>query len=143
MTNTQYQLTAKIHELLPQINQKYGLKIEVKPASYQYKGNNEDGSNKYEPIYDIGEKQIQQILVGLSEVLGENPEYIKPSFDYWIFDDEITDEHRLYAYQQGLKAGKNSTKSQAEDLYKKWCYGFPSSLFDQDPEMVLTELVEI
>src|SRR5574343_2102180 len=72
MTNTQYQLTAKIHELLPQINQKYGLKIEVKPASYQYKGNNEDGSNKYEPIYDFGEKQIRQILVGLKEVLGES-----------------------------------------------------------------------
>lgn len=126
----QYQLCQKIHQLLPQINQKYGLEIEVeseyfiaKPikgigadkekkfelvsADYiDYK--EEEYSYEWEKIPAIQEPQIRQILVGLQEVIRQNPN-LYPAVSYWA----------------------------------DWMHGFPTCRFDTDPILVLTELLEI
>lgn len=105
---------------------------------------------------EITEKQIRQILVGLQEVLGENPNW-RSSKTLGVdladaIDDIITERNHsrfgndMFTIRQFgtiYAIGMGEYPSQAETLYKKWCYGFPTSLFDANPILVLTELVEI
>lgn len=160
-----YNLTQKIHEILPKINQKFGLKIEIigNWQIHPQKGlflvtekmevMDKENWQKFldECCLAIQSPQIHQILVSLQDVFGENPEIL-------IFKKQIEKDNnqvkqlenknewaKVYkTHKEGLEIILNLTpQSQAEAFYKRWCYGFPTSLFDQDPILVLTELVEI
>lgn len=119
-----YTTTAKIHELLPKINQKFGLKVEVigNWQNHPQKGlflatekMEVMGKENWQKFLDecclaIQAPQIRQILVSLQDVLG-------------------------------IKADKFEKKNLCltHDLNGRLIL----PLFDQDPETVLTELVEI
>ena len=81
-----YNLTAKIHKLLPQVKAKYGLKFEVEFNELYLVSLNYEGvkffPNLKQKLFGvelpaIQAPQIRQILVGLQEVLGENKESVK------------------------------------------------------------------
>ena len=123
MSNS-YNLTQKIHELLPKINQKFGLKVEVigNWQNHPQKGlflatekMEVMGKENWQKFLDecclaIQAPQLRQILVSLQDVLG-------------------------------IKADKFEKKNLCltHDLNGRLIL----PLFDQDPETVLTELVEI
>lgn len=112
-----YQLTQKIHKLLPQINQKYGLEVKIAGRFYY---SDEDHIFYYN--FDFPEKklkncirklesdQIRQILVGLQHLLG-------------------------------IKADKFEKKNLCLVHDKNGNLILP--LFDREPKTVLQELVEI
>lgn len=111
-----YTLTKKIHELLPQVKAKYGLKFEVEfkkiPTNFLICKFCEHSAEKecfkinptgfgfcpnckkegdfiakdfdYQYCFEIKEPQIRQILVGLQEILGENPIYKSNSVNTFI-----------------------------------------------------------
>ena len=81
-----YNLPAKIHELLPQVKDKYDLKFEVEFNELYLVSLNYEGvkffPNLKQKLFGvelpaIQHLQIRQILVGLSRVLGENKESVK------------------------------------------------------------------
>ena len=184
-----YTLTKKIHELLPQVKAKYGLKFEVEfkkiPTNFLICKFCEHSAEKecfkinltgfgfcpnckkegdfiakdfdYQYCFEIKEPQIRQILVGLSEVLGENPEYIAECIKWrnqrekidniqkWMREkDEFCKMYQLDAKIESLP------KSQDEALDDKWLRPVEEngkytgqSLFNREPVTVLHELVEI
>lgn len=134
-----YSLTQKIHSLIPQINQKYGLEIKIKSESNYYydtiaKGN--PITHQIEIVYlrcisldriQLGRKrfisqiqasQIRQILVVLERILA------KPYIEC---------DHRI------IYEGKIIT---ADLLCQKWLDGI-NPLTELEPETVLQELVEV
>jgi hypothetical protein len=119
-----YTLHQTIHELIPQINQKYKLKIKIVSELYI------DGlggiHHKDNSMYSVdnldyyGDKQIRQILFGLRELLGKTSK-------------------KLFL-----------PKSQAQALDDRWFRPTEKdgeytgqSMFDTDPDKVLKELIEI
>lgn len=154
-----YPLRARIHELLPQINQKYGLEIEVESDFYWYVETSYfEGVHKrpgcfykddgfYERVFDaaiddIQAPQIRQILVGLQEVLGENPELHSKRLDnYSEFLEAFKNDTPIEAKYTELK-NEAIPEFQAEVLCQKWLDGI-TPLFDREPEPVLQELVEV
>ena len=151
MSNS-YNLTQKIHELLPKINQKFGLKVEVigNWQNHPQKGlflatekMEVMGKENWQKFLDecclaIQADQIRQILVGLQEVLTKKTKFIKIDYQNAISASFEGDEINIKTSKYDI-----ILESEAETLYKKWCYVFPTSLFDSEPEKVLTELVEI
>lgn len=132
-----YTLTARIHELLPLINQKYGLEIEVKQEK---KFIIEDG-RIFDPkeiidrirgkiltrdgVYPaIQTPQIRQILLALKDVLGDRAR--------WFFKNILGG--------QDLERPFPNTVSEA--LCQRWLEGL-NPLFDREPEFVLSELREV
>ena len=129
-----YNLHQTIHELIPQINQTYGLELKIKGKKY-IGINNMSGLLDYDylnidnfstnPNIDldciaIEQDQIRQILFGLRELLG--------------------------------KTGKKFflPKSQAQALDNRWFRPTEKdgeytgqSMFDKNPDQVLEELIEI
>jgi len=155
-----YTTTARIHELLPQINQKYGLKIEVTGA-YVITFNDEI-LHKYQIPFDekghcelidfeiaIQAPQIRQILFGLKEVLGEDE---NNPFNSYIHNGQSFNTLISSAKNYGspfsakeldeFKAFSDKFESKAEAICQKWLDGL-NPLFDREPETVLQELVEI
>lgn len=129
MSNT-YELSKQIHKLLSQVAEKYGVKIELRTRLY---------SQYYEidMVMKIGETQIRQILVALEGVLGENKGY-----KYFIDRAKRRDPSLLIPF--------DLPKSQAQVLDDKWFRPIEKrgkytnqSLFDTNPDQVLTELLEI
>lgn len=156
-----YTLTQKIHEILPQINQKYGLDLNLSYENSYFICN--DGDNKifsYRDVFDridakiqtskdfipaIQTAQIRQILIGLKDVLGDNADYKEERYN-WVKNrnDErfIADNHKDCVFIIDYKIDKIYKKSQAEALCQRWLDGL-EPLFDREPEKVLQELVEI
>lgn len=105
------------------------------------------------PLFlDISKTQIRQILIGLKDVLGENPEIEKNK----ILLDKLEEEEKVvsvlgnefdnYVAKENLNAHKvkihKTVESQAEALCQRWLDGL-EPLFDREPEKVLQELIEI
>lgn len=146
-----YELTKQIHKLLPQVCAKNNIekiKIEGPWHIHPQRGlflateiMEVMGKKNWQRFLDecylaIQEKEIRQILIGLQEVL-KNENYIinKKHTISADFDDNIIN----------IKAAKYQVIIELENykLYKKWCCGFPTSLFDREPETVLQELADI
>lgn len=158
-----YTLTARIHKLLPQVNQKYGLEIEVESdfAWFSKNGVYKIHHKQYGLLVLVNHEnvkleclaiqatQIRQILVGLQDVLGVNPEYIEEC-GKWREQREIINnikdfmrEKDEFCKMYGIDAKLQTiTKSQAEALCQKWLDGL-EPLFDREPETVLQELIEV
>lgn len=123
-----YQPTKEIHLLIPKINQKYDLEIEIKNEKYIYINNNillpvDQNTGELQkldaPYYPIIQaSQIRQILVVLERILA------KPYIE--------CDHRRIYE-------GNIIT---ADLLCQKWLDGL-NPLIDLEPETVLQELVEV
>lgn len=145
MSNT-YPLQARIHELLKEGNEKKKWKIEVE-SDYFINSNGEiwhtaeislaDFTFKIDTVA-IQASQLRQILVGLKEVLGENPETARKQNErlFYRSNQKIIWLDTFYIrYRECLV-------SQSEALCQKWLDGL-NPLFDTDPISVLTELGEI
>jgi hypothetical protein len=139
MSNT-YPLHQTINELLPQLNQKYGLKIEIYSDYFLLPFDSEPridgGGDKMEKeIPAIQAPQIRQILFGLREVLGSNSNKTLQDEDYcgYCGRDMITPE----------------PYSESGNLDDKWFRpinkkgDYCKSLIDREPDTVLQELIEI
>jgi len=158
-----YQLTKKIHELLPQVIAKYGLmEFEIESDYWYHTPKKSDFKNRifhYSEIpnhfYNFETKhlkdyfipaiqhlQIRQILFVLSRVLGENPELLK--INNGAFGDcrlEYSDNHYLIVdYCDDIR--EIGYIEYAEALCQKWLGGL-KPLFNRESKTVLQELVEI
>ena len=112
-----YQPTKEIHLLIPKINQKYGLEIEIKNEKYIYIDNNillpvDQNTGELQkldaPYYPIIEApQIRQILVALQDIISDSN---KTDFSY--------------------------------EYCESWLGGL-NPLIDREPKTVLQELVEL
>lgn len=142
-----YNLTKQIYKLLPKINQKYGLKIEIESDFYLHNNPKADSYKQvfYKtnlPIYlettkeqvikkwmspIIQALQIRQILVGLQDVLGENPEFV-----------EALKRNEMSHYSLWVP----EAETQSEVFCQKWLDGL-NPLFDREPETVLQELIDM
>jgi hypothetical protein len=138
-----YTLTARTHELLPQVKAKYGLKFEVEPTAGYI---TERGDIVYATMHGIKsapkieEKQIRQILVGLQKVFEKNPDYDKRYNDFYdIIDDGISTSEDIHNF---LELFQLPLESQAEALCQKWL-GSLTPMFDTNPTGVLEEMVEV
>lgn len=162
MFNT-HQLTAKIHQLLPQVCAKNNIKqIEVE---FDFVLSPEGKKipkweivkditiqNKQDYIPAIEEPQIRQTLVGLQEVLGENPEYTEEQ-KHWerLMDGDPDEDEESMLYEgtdncpwcniEYCTANKHP-KTQAEALCQRWLDGL-NPLFDREPLTVLQEWEEL
>jgi len=115
-----YTLHQTIHELLPQLNLKYGLKLEVESDYFVSENGNkyhnyqipftEDGNSAIPFIPAIQAPQIRQILLGLQNLLGL----------------------QIYEFEQ-------NNLCFAEDGNGKVL----QPLIDREPDQVLQELIEI
>lgn len=90
--------------------------------------------------FEIGEYQIKQILNALKDLLGENPEYEE-------LENAIKNLYKDGGYDRYVMCvthivNKYIPQSQAEALCQKWLDGL-NPIFDSNPEMVLTELLEV
>ena len=111
-----YTTTATIHQLLPQIKDKYGLK-EINLFNDYYIDTEGKLTSKYamfdqendKRLYAIQADQIRQILIGLKEVLGRYMvlHYCQKWLNYKIWNDDV------------------------------------DTLFNRKPETVLKELIQI
>ena len=144
--DSNFLLQATIHELLPQVKAKHGLKFQVKGDKFLYyqktafsKDNSKDDrwvysqddvfylsdfhfEPNYKPIpYIENAKQLRQILVGLSEVLGKTKHEYKPIL---ITKAQALDDSWFRSVEKDSK-------------YTGLC------LFNCQPETVLQELIEI
>lgn len=133
MSNT-YKLTSEMHQQISYLAEQKEIFIKI-TGDYTI---DEDGDlwDRYtsSPIA-IQEKQIKQILVAVSDILGENPEFE---------DAEDAMGYRLSNGSSPRECGlllPPKFKSQA--LYQKWLCSFPQSEFDTNKDKVLTELLEI
>ena len=154
-----YNLTAKIHKLLPQVKDKYGLEFEIEFNELYLVSLNYEGvkffPNLKQKLFGvelpaIQHLQIRQILVNLQEVLGENPELLK--INNGAFGDcrlEYSDNHYLIVdYCDDIR--EIGYIEYAEALDDKWLRPIKKdgkytgqSLFDREPLFVLHELCEI
>jgi hypothetical protein len=158
-----YKLHQTIHELIPQLSQKYGLKFEVRSKEYILDPDLE--YNLENNVYKGGEitaypaiqtPQIRQILFGLREVLGKNPEIHKKDILLKkVFDMKIEYPH-FNEYNKGLSLGRIEAEkngmvwSKAQSLDDHWFRPTEKdgkytgqSMFDLEPDTVLAELIEI
>lgn len=146
-----YELTAKIHKILPKLEKKCRVEIKIKTEYYI----NESG--KLAHIYSLpfdafdGDReqfdyypaiqapQIRQILVDLEGVLKENPEFL--TLEKKI--ENLVDDQREARVTRFLEKELAKTKyTLAEALCQKWLDGL-NPLFNRKPEMVLKELLEV
>ena len=154
-----YNLTAKIHKLLPQVKDKYGLEFEIEFNELYLVSLNYEGvkffPNLKQKLFGvelpaIQHLQIRQILVNLQGVLGENPELLK--INNGAFGDcrlEYSDNHYLIVdYCDDIR--EIGYIEYAEALDDKWLRPIKKdgkytgqSLFDREPLFVLHELCEI
>jgi len=130
-----YEITKSIHSEIERLKQKLGLEIEIESDKkisardilfYRF----ETDISKFEQensVWFIQPPQIRQILVGLQEVLGENPEWREANNSFIESSVNI-----LHYFPQ----------SQAQALCNKWIDGL-NPLFDREPETVLIELLKI
>lgn len=143
----QYLYCQKIHQKLPEVKAKYGLKFEVESdyyvaednkiyQNYMLPFNGETGDAEINFYPAIQAPQIRQILVGLQEVLDSfNQIFIGKECIYNItFADKTAtltiDDRWLRPYIK-----------QANPYLTLKDYGLP--LFDTNPETVLQELDQI
>jgi hypothetical protein len=87
----------------------------------------------------IREPQLKQIFVAFEEKLGRNTEleHTKEDFDEAV---KYAQSNAVYSLYDALL---NLPKSQAEALYRKYCYDYPTSGFKKDPVKALLEVDEI
>jgi hypothetical protein len=102
----------------------------------------------------IAEPQIRQILLALQEILGENPEYMKwleIGQTEWKINaiDDFFNSNPLETILPVLYHHAKPPQFQAKTLHDKW-FSFREiddkvipSLWDENPDQVLTELLEI
>lgn len=151
-----YTLTAKIHEILPQINQKYGLAIKVE-SDYIIDHNSEiwhlkvdlDGEHNGEP-YAIQAPQIRQILVGLKDVFENQKDPLAERFGNkmqekliaYIHDPEypLTDNQKEICIAHIIQ--RKQQLYSAEALCQKWLDSL-TPMIDTNPTVVLEELITI
>ena len=167
-----YHITAKIHELLPQVIAKYGL-MEFEIENHFFVAKDGEIRHGYQhPFYDekgreiayisaIQHLQIRQILFNLQGVLEENKESVKKlkqiystkynhkSIEFFEIIQEaksinsLVDTLEDFNYHEERKLiDELLPKSQAEALCQKWLGGL-KPLFNRESKTVLQELVEI
>ena len=161
--------TAKIHELLPQVKAKYGLKFEVE-SEYYYDTVSKDNPLRHKTEIllvwkmsldrkQLGRKrfipaiqfpQIRQILIGLQGVLGENLNYHSKRLENYDEFLQNFKQNKPITAEYTLIKNKSVPQSKSQDLDDKWLRPAEKdgkytgqSLFNREPETVLTELIQI
>jgi hypothetical protein len=133
-----HQLNQQCLDLAQEKAKKHGLELKI-----EREFNKDVKTGETWEITKIQEPQTRQILLAFKDVLGENPEYVQTDKDikYCIKSGETTTTNLLKKIQI------LSPKSQSQTLDDKWFrpdYDTDGkSLFDQEPETVLTELLQI
>jgi len=138
MSNTLYTLTKQINDLIPILNEKYGVKIEIdseycliipqriKVDNYQIKYNTE---NKVILKQYKKKNDVDVIITNMSALVEE-------SFVNAIQAPQIRQ------ILIGLKEQLNEVLNMTEIYCIKWLDGL-TPMFDTEPEKVLEELLEI
>jgi hypothetical protein len=147
-----YELTKQIHEILPQVEQKYEIKTNIHLYSLAIFKNGailpNHGLNGSFLSY-FGAPQILQILTDLQEILDKNPHWERVSEER----EELNPHYHYtsnssYGVWEAYQAGQLdmlltfTPKSTAEVLCNRWLDGL-DPLFNRQPEMVLQELLNV
>jgi hypothetical protein len=167
MSNTLYTYHEQLHPLIQAKAEKFGIEINIQNDFYYYVAgekypekiqyiaicNKFDNTCKFDiPIFGqngaldkikelsfIQAPQIRQILLAFREVLGVNPEYNKVYNNFYdIIDNGISTSEDIHNFLQ-LKL---PPKTKSDALCAKWLDGL-TPLFDTQPELVLSELLEV
>jgi hypothetical protein len=158
MSNTLYQLTAKLHKLIQEKAKKHGLEVEIERNSeeFWYKILDDNGTitQRIGSVYlyeQIGKTpsfkrlcpaiqapQIRKILLAFQEVLGENIDY---SYETLVYNFKFSEDRTLIEKNLMERLVTDCPKTRADFLCRRWLDGL-EPLFSVNPETVLTELLE-